>query len=224
MKAKVAALILAAGKSTRMLAPKLLLPFDDTTVIQQTVHNVLGSEVDEVLVVLGFQGDRLARLLQHTPVRLVTNYNYKGGMLTSIVAGMNAVSPGMEASMIMPGDHPLIRSATINSVLTAYRGSGKGIAVPVYEGRRGHPAIFSLTYRDELLKLTHEGAQQLLHGHPSDVLEVPVDTGEVLIDIDTFGDYYRARAVIHSGAQHGHNFPAATTQRLSRTGRFSPDT
>jgi molybdenum cofactor cytidylyltransferase len=196
MKAKVAAVILAAGKSTRTLAPKLLLPFDDSTVIQQTVHNVLDSEVDEVLVVLGFQGDRVARLLQGAPVRLVRNFDYEEGMLTSIVAGMNAASPHMEAVMIMPGDHPLIRSTTIDSLLTAYRGSGKGIAVPVYQGHRGHPAIFSLTYRNELLKLTREGAQQLLHSHPSDVLEVPVNSEEVLIDIDTFGDYRRARRVV----------------------------
>ena len=195
MKGKVAAVVLAAGKSTRTLTPKLLLPFGNSTVIQQTVHNVLDSEVDEVLVVLGFQGDRVAELFPGAPVRLVMNYKYEDGMLTSIIAGMNAASPRMEAVMIMPADHPLIRSATINSVLMAYRGSEKGIAVPVYQGCRGHPAIFSLTYRNELLKLTREGARQLLHSHPSDVVEVPVDSEEVLIDIDTLDEYHRARGV-----------------------------
>jgi molybdenum cofactor cytidylyltransferase len=199
MTGKVAGIILAAGKSTRTRVPKLLLPFGRSTVIQQTVHNVLDSQVDEVLVVLGCKRDRLAKLLQDTPVRLVTNYDYERGMLTSIVAGMNAVSPGMKAVMIMPGDHPLIRSTTINALLTAYRASEKGIAVPVYDGHRGHPAIFSLTYQDELPKLTGQGARQLLHSHQSDVLEVPVDTEEVLMDIDTFDEYRRARGVINSG-------------------------
>jgi molybdenum cofactor cytidylyltransferase len=191
VKGSVAAVVLAAGESRRMGQPKLTMPFKGTTIIEWTVHNVLGSSADEVLIVTGHDELRISGLFKQKPVRLVHNAEYMRGMVTSIIAGMEAASPEMVAILVLPGDQPTITSSTINAILIAFRSSDKGIAVPVYQGRTGHPAIFSRKYRDELTGLNDQGARALVYGHCEDVLRVDVDAPEVRIDIDTLADYNR---------------------------------
>jgi molybdenum cofactor cytidylyltransferase len=189
---KVAAIVLAAGESRRMGQPKLMMPFAGTTIIERTVENVLDSSVDEVILVTGHNAEGIAGLFKGKLVRVVHNVDYRRGMITSIMAGAQAARADMEAILVMPGDQPTVTGATINLVLDAFRNSRKGMAVPVYQGRTGHPAVFSLKYRDELARLHDQGARGLIYGHPDDVLRIAVDAAEVRIDIDTMLDYTRA--------------------------------
>ena len=188
----VSAIILAAGESRRMGMPKLLLPFGDATMIECTVRNVLSSAVREVILVTGSEAERIESLFKRGPVLVVHNSGYAGGMATSIITGMSAASPESQAVLIMPGDQPTVTGATIGAVLSAFEESGKGIAVPVYNGRTGHPAVFSLKYREQIVASVDRGVRSLIYDNPQDLLKVPVDVPDVVMDIDTSEDYRRA--------------------------------
>lgn len=197
MKGAVSAVILAAGESRRMGEPKLLLPLGGSTIIECTVRNVINSAVAEVVVVVGCEAEAIAARLRGMPVRLVTNPHYREGMLTSALAGIGAVDLGAEAVMLIPGDQPLIQTATIDLVLAAFLQSEKGIAVPTCRGRKGHPIVFALKYRNELLGFANDGVRRLLYDHPADVLRVAVDRTEVISDIDTPSDYRACASLFH---------------------------
>jgi molybdenum cofactor cytidylyltransferase len=198
MKGSVSAVILAAGESKRMGGPKLLLPFGDSTIIECTVRNVMDSEANEVVVVVGCEAEAIAARLQGTTVRLVANPRYWEGMLSSALVGIGAVDPGAETVMLMPGDQPLVSTSTINLVLAAFQRSEKGIAVPTCEGRKGHPVVFAMKYRDELIGFTNDGVRRLLYDHPADVLRVAVDLADVISDIDTPADYRASVSLFNS--------------------------
>jgi molybdenum cofactor cytidylyltransferase len=187
----ISAILLAAGQSTRMGKPKLLLPFGRSTMIEQAVDNLLGSAADEVIVVLGDRAGAIRRLIAGRPVKLAINPDYVQGMSTSIIAGLKMVDRRTRAFMLALGDQPLIDSQTINRLIAGFLGHDKGIAVPTYRGDRGHPVIFDMKYRGLLLALEGDvGARQIVRENPDDLLEVAVDCEGIQIDIDTADCYY----------------------------------
>lgn len=180
------AILLAAGKSTRMGKPKQLMHFGESTILEQAIDNLLGSEVNEVIVVLGHEAEEAKKTLAAKRVKLVMNPDYEQGMSTSIIAGLKMVDTRAEAIMLALGDQPLIDSQTINEVINKFDKHGKGIAVPTYQGKRGHPVIFDKKYEGELLKIRGDvGGKEIIGKHPDDVLEVAVQSEGVCIDIDT---------------------------------------
>jgi len=182
----LAAMILAAGESKRMGKPKQLMPLGRTTILEQTVDNFLDSKVNEVIVVLGHRAEEAKRLIAARPVKLAINPNYQQGMSTSVIAGLSMVDSRAEAVMITLGDQPFIDSQTINILAEAFGAHNKGIAIPVYRGRRGHPVVFAMIYKGELLKLKGDiGAREIVDRHPDDVLGVAVNCEGICIDIDT---------------------------------------
>jgi len=213
MQGPVAAIILAAGESKRMGMPKLLLPFAGSTIIETTVRNVVLSEVDQILVVTGYKADRLSVQLQAAPVRLVLNKNYQEGMLQSVIVGIQAVSPRIGSVMVMPADQPMIKTSAINKVLAAFQSSPKGIAVPTYRMRRGHPILFCLKYRTALIRFINEGLRRLVYENPEDVLEIPIDDPEICNDIDTFTDYRQALDNVTPAE------PAVNSSKISESAR-----
>jgi molybdenum cofactor cytidylyltransferase len=182
----ISAIILAAGESKRMGRPKQLMPLGDSTILERTVDNFLGSKVSEVLVVLGHKAEDMVKLIAKRPVTITVNPDYRAGMSTSIVAGLSLVSDRSEGVILALGDQPFVDSQTINQLIEAFGAHTKGIVIPVYQGRRGHPIIFSKEHRGELLKLKGDiGGRDIISQHPDDVLEVVVNCEGVLIDIDT---------------------------------------
>jgi len=174
-----------------MGTPKLLLPWGGRTVLEQVVENVLLAGPDEVIVVLGHRAEELKPLLKRE-VRVVVNPDHRRGMSSSLVCGVQAARTG--AVMVVLGDQPQIGPEVIGKVLKAFRESDKGIVVPCFDGKRGHPVIFDLKYREELLRLKGDvGAREVVRAHPQDVLEVPVDSPSILRDIDTQEDYEELR-------------------------------
>jgi len=130
------------------------------------------------------------------PPRVVTftvNESYRQGMLSSIKAGFRALPPEAGAAVIMLGDQPFIASSVIDGVIAAYGkegGAGKGIVLPTFGGRRGHPVLVDLKYRDEVLALDpSDGLRQLMWAHPDDILEVEAGDAAILRDLDTPADY-----------------------------------
>jgi molybdenum cofactor cytidylyltransferase len=184
------AVVLAAGESRRMKTQKLLLPFGETTVIESIVRTALDSEADGALVVLGADRERLRSILQSYPLTFVVNKNYRLGMLSSIQAGFSALPGDAEAAVLMLGDQPAVASSVINDLVWNFRESSRGIIIPVYAGRRGHPVLVETAYRREILGLDPKiGLRQLMHAHPEDILEVEVSTPAVLSDMDVPADY-----------------------------------
>ena len=133
----ICAIVPAAGESRRMGRHKLLLPFGSTTVIAHIVDQLLASVVDEVLVVVGHAGDRVAEALGDRPVTIVPNPDYRSGMLSSVRCGLRAVPEGCRAVLVALADQPTITRRLIDKLVGAYASNDKGIVVPVHGGRRG---------------------------------------------------------------------------------------
>ncbi len=186
----VSAILLAAGESKRMGKPKQLMPLGKTTILEQTIDNLLNSRVEEVIVVLGYRAEEMIKTIAHRPVNIVVNPIYHQGMSTAIVTGLNLVDDKARAVMLALADQPFIDSQTINRLIDEFGNHTKGIVVPTYQGKRGHPVIFAIKYKGELLGLKGDvGGKQMLKDHPDDILEVVADSPSINIDIDNIGDY-----------------------------------
>ena len=184
------AIILAAGESKRMGSPKMLLPFMGITIIENVIANVSGSKVDNIMVVLGADRDSIVKLIRTKAVNYCYNENYKDGMLSSVMCGFRNIPIDHSAVLVFQGDQPLITPKAINSVIEVYLSSGKGIVIPVYESKRGHPILIDRKYRNEIQKLNPaEGLRSLALKYSDDVLEVNTDVAGILRDFDTYDEY-----------------------------------
>lgn len=184
------AIILAAGESKRMKVPKMLLPFNGMTMIEKVINNVSGSEVFNTLVVLGSYRDEILGVIGDLPVTHCYNENYKRGMLSSVQCGFRNLPDNFKAVLIFPGDQPMIEASVINKIISVYRLSGKGIVIPVYKKKRGHPLLIDFKYRSLVEALdVEDGLRSLAMKYPRDVLEIPVNSPGVIKDFDTKEDY-----------------------------------
>jgi molybdenum cofactor cytidylyltransferase len=190
----IVTLILAAGESKRMGKAKLLLPYKNRTIIEDVVHNCLASKSDKVIVVLGGHREKIIPMIEHLPVSVVYNPDYKKGMLSSIQCGIRSLPADTRAIVITLSDQPGIPGDVIDLLIKSYKKTKKGILLPVFSQRRGHPILIDFKYREEILNLSpNTGLRGLVHAHPEDILEVPVDCPNILKDIDTPEDYKRFR-------------------------------
>ncbi len=189
----ISGILLAAGLSTRMGEPKQLLPFGESTIVETVVDSMLGAKFEEIIVVVGHRSDEIQKQLGTRTIKTVFNPEYRDGMLTSAQAGVQALE-GSDAFALMLVDQPFITSALIDQVVDAYLRTRKGIAVPSYHYKRGHPVIFDYKYARDILALTPEsgGVRTLFKKYSHDIHYVMVDTDSVLRDIDNPEDYKRA--------------------------------
>jgi len=188
----ICAIVLAAGESRRMGSQKLVLAFGGKTVIAHVVDELLCSDLDGVYVVVGHEGNRIAGELSRRPVTIVTNPDYKLGMLCSVRCGLQALPQQCDKVLVALGDQPAITSELVNHMIRSFSTTDKGILVPVYRGKRGHPILFSIRYRDEIMtSFDNAGLRGLLQAHPDDIFELTVSTPAVLSDIDSPDDYHR---------------------------------
>jgi molybdenum cofactor cytidylyltransferase len=183
-------IILAAGESKRMGSPKMLLEFNGKTMIENVLNNVTHSDSDGILVVLGAGREDLVDLVKKYDVKFCYNENYKEGMLSSVQCGFKNLPSDIEAILVFQGDQPFIAPSVINSVIKAFRSSGKGIIIPVYNGKRGHPLMLDSKYRDQVDKLDPgEGLRSITHIFSGDVHEIETADPGILRDFDTYEDY-----------------------------------
>lgn len=183
-------IILAAGESKRMGFPKMLLSLNGKTMIENVISNVSGSDTDKVLVVLGAYKEEIAGIISKYDVGYCYNEDYMDGMLSSVQCGFKNLPADFRAVLVFQGDQPFITPSVINNVIRTYRSSGRGIVVPVYDGKRGHPLLLDRKYREQIGKLDPgEGLRSLAAIFSDDVLEVKTDNSGILRDIDTYDDY-----------------------------------
>jgi len=187
----IGAIVLAAGASLRMGSPKALLKIGRETFVQHIVGQLHSAGVSDIVIVLGADADEIKNSLSWFKGTIVVNEDWKEGQLTSVIAGLDALSQRkLDGVLICPVDRPLITQILIRDLLKAFQESGKRIAVPVFRGRRGHPTVFSSALFDELRDAPlNVGARHVVRNHPSDVHEMTTNEERVLINIDTPEDY-----------------------------------
>ena len=186
----ISAILLGAGQSKRMGVDKLSLPWGRGTILGHCFNMLLGSDVQELVVVLGIQNEGLKNLFQGRTVKVVVNPYSNKGMSTSIRRGIEALRPKSDGILIALGDQPFLKTRTINVLIHAFEQGRGRIVVPSFRGRRGHPAIFDRKYKRELLNLEGDvGGISVIERHPQDVRVVSVKSTGVVRDLDTWQDY-----------------------------------
>jgi molybdenum cofactor cytidylyltransferase len=184
----VAAIILAAGRSTRMGGPnKLLAELGGKTLVRTVTEQALASKAQGVIVVTGHQAEQVEKALQGLKVKFVRNPDFAAGLASSVKAGVAAVPDHADGAVICLGDMPLISADLVDRLIEAFApDSGNLIAVPVSDGRRGNPVLWSRRFFNELMTLDGDiGARHLIAKHSEAVAEVPVEGHGAFLDIDT---------------------------------------
>ncbi len=197
---RIAALVTAAGRSSRMGgAHKALLPWGDAPLVAHQVHTLAASLPPgaPLVVVVGARGEEVARAVPPA-ARVVSNARWCAGRSTSLAAGFRALAPSPAAApdavLVVAVDQPL-HAVTVEALLAAFAPDRHALAVPTFQGRRGHPVLLSSRLWPELLAVEDEpqGLRTIVRRHAGARLEVPVDR-PVRWDLNTPEDYARARA------------------------------
>lgn len=187
---RVAGVVLAAGESRRMGQLKALLPFGSRTVIEQVLQPLLRADLAEVAVVLGHRADDIAAVLEPLPVRLLYNADYRLGMTSSVQAALRALDPVPDAYLLALVDQPQIGLPVVRQLLAAHARTRKGLVIPVFQGKRGHPLLLAAAYRPAVLALTpDQGLNVVTRGYPHDTLELPIASDDILRDMDYREEY-----------------------------------
>lgn len=186
---RVAAVVLAAGGSSRMGTPKQLLTYSGEPILTRVLRNTLSVPFDQVTVVLGAHSAELLPLVPAS-CRAVVNQHWQEGISSSLRAGLDNVSARAEAAMFIPSDQPLLGPDTLLQILYAFFGTEKGIIVPEYRGQRGTPVLFERRLFPRLRQIRGDtGGREVIHEMPEEVLSVEIRSADALLDIDTMQDY-----------------------------------
>ncbi|MCB9638508.1 MAG: nucleotidyltransferase family protein [Myxococcales bacterium] len=189
------AILLAAGSSRRMGTNKLLLPWPDAeNVLTATLAALLPlypSPLQSIHVVTGHESEKVEPFLREHPIQIVHNPHHLDGMLSSLQTGLQQVPAQADVAMILPADLPLLQTHTLRHLLT-FLPIHQALA-PAFQGQRGHPVFLPRHLFEAMLALP-KGAQprDIFRQDPSRLLEIPLDSPEILADIDTPEAYQRA--------------------------------
>ncbi len=193
----VAAIVLAAGLSSRMGQPKLLMDWGGKTVLQTVLLTLNTAGIETIHVVIGANRDLIedSILALSFPVELVFNPYFSNGEMTdSIKVGIASIPRDVSAVMIVLGDQPQMKLEVVKGVLDIYQKSGAKIIVPSYQFRRGHPWLIERTLWSDLENLNPSFTMRdFLRKHQDEIHYLEVDTPTVLQDLDTPQDYQRLK-------------------------------
>ena len=185
---QVAAILLAAGRSTRMGAFKPLLPFGNKTVIECCIDYLRDGGVQEIVVVLGHRADDIRQRVSGT-VKFALNPDPDSAMGASIAAGVRALPETTQATLIALVDHPAVPPAVVSTLLDSWN-RGARLIIPTWQGRGGHPVLVDLGFKAELLDLPESGGlRALFDAHRNELARIPVDSPFIARDMDTWDDY-----------------------------------
>ena len=192
----IPAIVLAAGKSSRMgrLKPLLPLPEGDTF-LARIVQTLRAADVEDVVVVVGHDAALVERAFESQPLaaRFVRNDEYEAGQLSSLEAGLRVIDrPGVVAALVTPVDVPLFSVATVRALLQRYRRAPVPVVRPAAGGRHGHPVLIDRCLFAELIGADPAlGARAVIRAHASSGADVEVDDPGAFLDIDTPEEYER---------------------------------
>ena len=187
--AGVAAVILAAGSSSRMAPRNKLLLTDPAgeTMVARVADAVLASRICGVWVVVGHQAESVAVALGSRSVTLVHAPDHASGLAFSLARGIAALPADVQAALICLGDMPDISSSVIDRIIAAYQpDSDRHIVVPVHLGHRGNPVLWGRRYFPDILTLAGDrGARVLFDQYKAQICEIEVGSPSILKDVDT---------------------------------------
>ncbi len=184
----IAAIVLGAGRSSRMGGPnKLVAEIGGRPLIRIVVQEALKSRARPVIVVTGHQHDRVEAVLKGLPVKIVHNPDYADGLATSLRTGIAALPPEADGAIVCLGDMPQVDAAMIDRLIGAIDpDKGALIAMPTIDGKRGNPVVWSRRFFAELMKVEGDvGARYLIGRYPEAIAEVPLAGTAALTDVDT---------------------------------------
>jgi molybdenum cofactor cytidylyltransferase len=195
MSGKIAAIVLAAGRSSRMGAGnKLLEPVEGKPIIAHVAGAALKCGADPVIVVTGFDAPRVAAALNQLKVTIVHNAASEEGLSSSLRVGLRALPPDSDGALILLGDMPAVEGSVLIALMAAFTGPD-AICVPVNQGRRGNPVLWGSSYFAEMMGLGGDiGAKHILAQHEERVTEVAVGSDCIFADVDTPADLARLTA------------------------------
>ena len=185
---RIAAVVLAAGRSTRMGGPnKLTAEIRGKPLVRIAAEQALASRADPVIVVTGHERERVEAALAGLKVRLVHNPDYANGLGTSLHAGVAAVPAEADGVVICLGDMPQVTAALIDRLIAAYDAEkGALVVAPVRDGQRGNPVLWARRFFPDLMAVTGDvGARHVLNNYSEAVVEVPVREEGAFVDVDT---------------------------------------
>lgn len=198
--ASVGAVVLAAGRSSRMGTLKQLLTVGGSTALERTLAAILAAGVDQTVLVLGFAADEIQRQLSPgllEGINVVMNQEYASGMASSLRAGLSAFGEQMQAALIVLADQPLVRTATVDRIVERYRATHADIVIPHYQGKRGNPVLLNRAVFPEAMALEGDtGCRAIFGSHANRIVQVDVDDPGILQDMDTPEDYERLRETL----------------------------
>ncbi|HEU4377622.1 MAG TPA: nucleotidyltransferase family protein [Hyphomicrobiaceae bacterium] len=184
----IAAIVLAAGRSTRMgAANKLLADIGGKPMVRHVVEAALASQAHPVLVVTGHQADEVRAALARLDVAVATNPDFATGLSSSLKAGIRALPKHVAGALVLLGDMPRIEAAHLDAMIAAWASdAGQTIVVPVHQGQRGNPVLWPADLFDEMLALEGDvGARTLMIRHTHRVREIELGTDAIGMDVDT---------------------------------------
>ena len=205
MASVIPAIVLAAGRSSRMGRAKATLPAGDGhTFLTRIVRTVLDAGVDDVIVVVGHDADLIAGSFSESglPARFVVNHDYDRGQLSSLVAGLNAIDrPGVAAALLTLVDVPLVSESTVRVVIDSYRRTHAPIVRPTSGDRHGHPLLIDRSLFDALRAADPSaGAKPIVRTHASAAGDIAIEDEGAFLDVDTEEEYRKIIASRFGGA------------------------
>lgn len=186
----IAAIILAAGHSSRMGTLKPLLKLGDKTVMEHAIRPFSDLGIEDIVVVVGHGAQQIVPVVHSCGAKATMNMQFELGMFSSIQAGVNALRHGCEAFFVLPVDIPLVGTQTIRNLVEAYQRGNSKIVFPMFLEKRGHPPLISASYRSEILSYSgDDGLRGFFRKHDDDSESVEVGDEMILFDLDTPADY-----------------------------------
>jgi len=215
---QIAAIILAAGASTRFGQPKQLLDWGSVPLLAHVGDVALSAGLEPVIVVLGCQAKAVRAALDALSVQIVTNWRWEQGMSTSVQVGLAALPPEAQAAIFLQCDQPLITADLLRALVVCFEETGAAIVHPTTAGRRSTPVLFARRLFPELAAVSgDEGGRSLIARYADDVATVEVAEPDVLADIDTPADYERLQSAVSGSRGSGFRFNAREADIRSET-------
>lgn len=194
--ALIAAVVLAAGVSSRMGKPKQTVPLNGVPMLEMVLEILHKSNVGRIVVVLGANAAEVRKRIGFADETVVVNPRFAEGMSGSLKLGLRHVGRGADAAIVALGDQPFVLPLTIDALVAAYEESGALIVIPTYHGVRGNPVLFDKSVFPQIARIRGDmGAKSVVQENAADVLEVDVPDEGVLVDIDTPSDLARRMEV-----------------------------
>jgi molybdenum cofactor cytidylyltransferase len=191
---RVAAIVLAAGRSTRMGTPKQLLTWGQTTLLGEVVNRLSRCAVTEVVAVTGAAREAVEASLRETPARPVFNPDFASSeMARSLQVGLAALPPKTSAVLVALADQPQIEPEIVNSIIQRWRETQAQVVAPYHKGQRGHPMLFDSALWPAIAQLPPTANPREMLRVAAHLERVEVNTDSIFLDLDTPADYARAQ-------------------------------